>query len=107
MRGGSFHFRVRCTSGLLVSSARCHRSANHGWLTLDVFSCFRNDLVALSIIVLRGEAGLGKIYYLSENLLLAYYGLSLSLSVLTTVLIAVRLYIHKRELERMFGEYKS
>ncbi|KIK91757.1 hypothetical protein PAXRUDRAFT_613134 [Paxillus rubicundulus Ve08.2h10] len=60
-------------------------------------------VVVLSVLVLQGEAGLGKIYYLSENLLLSYYGLSLSLSVLTTFLIAVRLYIHKRDLERMFG----
>ncbi|KAF9218641.1 hypothetical protein BS17DRAFT_719999 [Gyrodon lividus] len=60
-------------------------------------------VVVLSTLVLQGEARLGKIFYLSENLLLSYYALSLSLNVLTTVLVAARLYVHKRQLERVFG----
>ncbi|KAF8550106.1 hypothetical protein OG21DRAFT_1420211 [Imleria badia] len=56
-------------------------------------------------LVLQGEAGLGKIFYLSENMLLAYYALSFSLNVLSTVLIAARLYWHKVQLERVFGEH--
>jgi hypothetical protein len=54
---------------------------------------------------LQGEAGLGKIFYLSENMMLAYYALSFSLNVLATVLIAARLYWHKVQLERVFGEH--
>jgi hypothetical protein len=61
------------------------------------------SVLVLSTLVLQGEAGLGKIFYLSTNLLLAYYSLSLSLNVLTTVLIAARLYIHNKQLERVFG----
>ncbi|KAH0826096.1 hypothetical protein J3R83DRAFT_5842 [Lanmaoa asiatica] len=49
------------------------------------------------------EAGLGKIFYLSENMLLAYNALSFSLNVLVTVLIAARLYWHQVQLERVFG----
>ncbi|KAG9310776.1 hypothetical protein JVU11DRAFT_8625 [Chiua virens] len=60
-------------------------------------------VIVLSTLVLQGEASLGKIFYLSENLLLSYYTLSFSLNVLTTVLIAVRLYLHKVQLERIFG----
>lgn len=47
-----------------------------------------------------------RIFYLSENMLLAYYALSFSLNVLATVLIAARLYWHKVQLERVFGEYR-
>lgn len=61
----------------------------------------------LSALVLQEEAGLGKIFYLSENLILTYYGLSFSLNVLCTLLIAVRLYYHKVQLERIFGENHS
>lgn len=60
--------------------------------------------LVLSTLVLQGEAGLGKIFYLSENLLVAYYALSFSLNVLSTVLIAARLYWHKVQLQRVFGE---
>lgn len=59
----------------------------------------------MSALVLQGEAGLGKIFYLSENMLLSYYVLSFSLNVLATVLIAARLYWHKVQLERVFGEH--
>lgn len=59
----------------------------------------------ISALVLQGEVSLGKIFYLSENLLLAYYALSFLLSVIATVLIAVRLYWHKVQLERVFGEH--
>ena len=59
----------------------------------------------LSTLVLQGEAGLGKIFYLAENLILAYYVLSFSLNVLATVLIAARLYWHKVQMERVFGEH--
>ncbi|KAI9457370.1 hypothetical protein HD554DRAFT_1779507 [Boletus coccyginus] len=60
-------------------------------------------VMVLSTLVLQGEAGLGKIFYLSENMMLAYYTLSFSLNVLATVLIAARLYWHKVQLERVFG----
>jgi len=60
-------------------------------------------VAVLSALVLQEEAGLGKIFYLSENLILAYYGLSFGLNVLCTLLIAVRLYYHKVQLERIFG----
>lgn len=59
----------------------------------------------MSTLVLQGEAGSGKIFYLSENMMLAYYALSFSLNVLATVLIAARLYWHKVQLERVFGEH--
>jgi len=48
---------------------------------------------------------LGKIFYLSEDMMLAYYTLSFSLNVLATMLIAARLYWHKVQLERVFGEH--
>lgn len=38
-------------------------------------------------------------------MVLAYYALSFSLNVLATVLIAARLYWHKVQLERVFGEH--
>lgn len=61
-------------------------------------------MTVLSTLVLQGEAGLGEIFYFSENMVLAYYALSFSLNVLATVLIAARLYWHKIQLERVFGE---
>ncbi|KAF8121143.1 hypothetical protein EV363DRAFT_956056 [Boletus edulis] len=64
-------------------------------------------VIALSTLVLQAEAGLGRIFFLSKNMLLAYYALSFSLNILTTVLIAARLYWHKVRLERVFGPMES
>lgn len=59
----------------------------------------------LSALLLQAEAGLGKIYFLSENLLISYYVLSFSLCVLATMLISARLYWHKVQLQRLFGKH--
>lgn len=76
------------------------------WMVRDPHQTNMDSLIVLSTLVLQGEAELGKIFYLSENMLLAYYALSFSLNVLSTVLIAARLYWHKVQLERVFGEYR-
>ncbi|KIJ58457.1 hypothetical protein HYDPIDRAFT_34160 [Hydnomerulius pinastri MD-312] len=61
------------------------------------------SVIVLSCLVLQQEAGLDQSFYVSVNLPIAYYVLSVSLNVLTTLMISIRLYIHKKELERVLG----
>ncbi|KIJ58316.1 hypothetical protein HYDPIDRAFT_119682 [Hydnomerulius pinastri MD-312] len=62
------------------------------------------SVIVLNCLVLQQEAGLGQSFYVSVNLPVAYYALSLSLNVLTTLMISIRLYIHEKELERVLGK---
>ncbi|KIJ64187.1 hypothetical protein HYDPIDRAFT_90706, partial [Hydnomerulius pinastri MD-312] len=61
-------------------------------------------LSMLNCLVFQQEAGLDQSFYVSVNLPIAYYALSLSLNVLTALMISIRLYIHKKELERVLGK---
>ncbi|KIJ57618.1 hypothetical protein HYDPIDRAFT_60629, partial [Hydnomerulius pinastri MD-312] len=62
------------------------------------------SVIVLNCLVLLHEAGFDHSFYVSVNLPLAYNALSLSLNVLTTLMISIRLYIHKKELERVLGK---